>query len=179
MRYRPGSRLEDPDVQRRVAFSIIAGLVAVASILSLHFLLVSLLTPRLVTPVIQVHPESIQAIDISCEDRKRLPFDKPKTVEITSSASIAAIGHELNSVTQYSPNHPTCGTRCIIGLRMEGRSLSFRAHWNCRDPQDATLIYFYSNGSWGLALGTYRSDHLGRALGRAIVEEGYPRPGQR
>jgi hypothetical protein len=143
--------------------------VVVATGALLRIVVISLLTPRMIAPILEATDEMVETIDIACGEPHRIPFREPSTFQVVESTWIAVIASELSSASEYSPNHPNCGTHCVITLNTTRGSFPVEANWNCIDPEIGTLIYFRSNVTWGLSLATYRSEGLGRAIDNAIV----------
>ncbi len=87
-----------------------------------------------------------------------------------ATESISQITHALNDASRFSPNHPNCGTTCVVTLYLGEKELPAMADWHCLRPENEALIVFYSNVTWGLHLATYRSRGLGRAIDRAVMK---------
>jgi hypothetical protein len=152
----PRQRMVRPDVAAAVLGVVTALALGVAATSGLR----AWLAPGVVKPVLEVRPESIRSISLSCRAIGGSPDPTPESVEFHDPATLREFAKSLHLAQEFDPNHPQCRTRCEVHLNTKTDSHEFLADWHCHEPSSGALLYFHSQGRWGLAVGVYRSDEL-------------------
>jgi len=127
-----------------------------------------ILAPRIIDPVLSVRADDVARITISCREANALPWTR-KITRIDDPDAIRSITDALHRAVRVEPSHPQCSRHCAVELAAAHDEWAFAAAWSCLQPTRGALLYFHSNGDWGLLLGTYASEELEPALSAAIA----------
>ena len=164
----------DPEISSRRSLLALSAIVVVVLCVASVLGLAKLLAPGIVGPVLSARAADVKSIAIACWRPNALPWDHwTKPVRIDDPETIRAVASALHGALPVSPNHPGCARNCDLEMREADRTLELGVAWDCRSPGPGALVDFWSNGSWGIHLGTYWSAELERVLASVVPIESH------